>query len=393
MRSPDTGGRTDACPYKGLAAFEESDAAYFYGRERLVGELAARTVGMGLLGVVGPSGSGKSSVVMAGLLPSLAAGLLPGSERWGHASLRPGEHPVDALETALASGGPGERLVLVVDQFEEVFSTTADESERAAFVDRLVELARDPERCVVVVTIRADYTGHCAPYPELAELLASNLMLVGPMTPDELRRAIELPARRVGLRVESALVDALVDEVAEEPGGLPLLSTALVELWQARDGGWLRLEAHERTGGVRGAVARLAETSFGRLEGEEREAARARPAPPRRPGRRRRRGSPAGPRLGVRPDAVGRGGVEHVHAGSLADRGRRHGGGGARSADPRVAEAARLARGGRPGTGDPCAHHAGRQAVGRTRSGSRRAVPGNAAVHHPRLGALDTGAS
>ena len=113
------------CPYKGLAAFEGSDAAYFYGRERVVGELAARTVGMGMLGVVGPSGSGKSSVVMAGLLPSLAAGLLPGSERWGHAILRPGEHPVDALNSALASGEPGERLVLVVDQFEEVFSTTS----------------------------------------------------------------------------------------------------------------------------------------------------------------------------------------------------------------------------------------------------------------------------
>ncbi len=272
---PDTGGLADACPYKGLAAFEESDAAYFYGRERLVGELAARTVGMGLLSVVGPSGGGKSSVVIAGLVPSLATGLLPGSERWGHVILRPGEHPVDALDTALASGGQGERLVLVVDQFEEIFSTTADESERAAFVDRLVELARDHERCVVVVTIRADYTGHCSPYPQLADLLASNLVLVGPMTPDELRRAIELPARRVGLRVESALLDALVDEVAEEPGGLPLLSTALVELWQARDGGWLRLEAYERMGGVRGAVTRLAETSFGRLEGEERESARA----------------------------------------------------------------------------------------------------------------------
>jgi WD40 repeat protein len=189
--------------------------------------------------------------------------------------VRPGEHPVDALETALASGDQGERLVLVVDQFEEVFSATAQESERAAFIDRLVELARDPERCVVVLTIRADFTGHCAPYPELAGLLASNLMLVGPMTPDELHRAIELPARRVGLRVESALVDTLVGEVAEEPGGLPLLSTALVELWQARDGGWLRIEARERTGGVRGAVARLAEASFGRLDAEEREAARA----------------------------------------------------------------------------------------------------------------------
>jgi WD40 repeat protein/class 3 adenylate cyclase len=271
---PGEGGSVDSCPYKGLAAFEESDAAYFYGRERLVGELAARTVGVGVLGVVGPSGGGKSSVVMAGLLPSLAAGLLPGSERWAHVIVRPGEHPVDALETALASGDQGERLVLVVDQFEEVFTTTAEESERAAFIDRLVELGRDPERAVVVVTIRGDYTDHCAPYTQLAERLASNLVLVAPMTPDELRRAIELPARRVGLRVESALADALVEEVGEEPGGLPLLSTALVELWQARDGGWLRLESYERTGGVRGAVARLAEASHGQLSPPERDAAR-----------------------------------------------------------------------------------------------------------------------
>jgi WD40 repeat protein/class 3 adenylate cyclase len=266
----------DRCPYKGLAAFEESDASYFYGRERLVGELAARTVGMGLLGVVGPSGSGKSSVVMAGLLPSLGAGLLPGSDGWSHAIIRPGEHPLDALGAAASvSHDPGTRLVLVVDQLEEVFTATADESDRAAFIERLVELARDPDNCVVVVTIRADYTGHFAPYPELAELLASNLVLVGPMRPDELRRAVELPARRVGLRVESALVDALVEEVGEEPGALPLLSTALVELWQTRDGGWLRFDSYERTGGVRGAVARLAEASYEQLSPPERGAGRA----------------------------------------------------------------------------------------------------------------------
>jgi WD40 repeat protein/class 3 adenylate cyclase len=273
--APSKDGLAESCPYKGLAAFEASDAPYFYGRERLVGDLAARTVGMGLLGVVGPSGSGKSSVVMAGLLPSLAAGLLPGSERWGHAIVRPGEQPLAALEMALLSCDPRERLVLVVDQFEEVFTTTANESERTAFIDRLVELGHDPEGAVVVVTIRGDYTDHCAPYTQLAELLASNLVLVGPMTPDELRRAIELPARRVELRVESGLVDALVQEVGEEPGGLPLLSTALVELWETRAGGWLRLESYERTGGVRGAVARLAEQSFGHLEDEQREAARA----------------------------------------------------------------------------------------------------------------------
>ncbi len=109
--------------------------------------------------------------------------------------------------------------------------------------------------------------------PELAELLATNLMLVGPMSSDELRRAVELPARRSGIRVESSLVEALVAEIGDEPGGLPLLSTALVELWMARSDGWLKLEVHERQGGVRGAVARLADSSYDNLTNEERSAA------------------------------------------------------------------------------------------------------------------------
>jgi WD40 repeat protein/class 3 adenylate cyclase len=268
-------GRTEdlagLCPYKGLGAFEESDAAYFFGREQLVGELAARTVGFGFLGVIGPSGSGKSSVVLAGLIPSLRAGLLPGSDRWHHTVLRPGQHPVAALDSALAGNGAAERHVVVVDQFEEVFSN-ADAAERDAFIHRLVALANDPN-VIVVVTIRADFTGECAPYPELADLLAANLVLVGPMTADQLRRVIEAPARRVGLRVESSLVDALVGEVVDEPGGLPLLSTALVQLWQARDGGWLRLSAYQKIGGVRTAVARLAEASYQQLSGPERQVA------------------------------------------------------------------------------------------------------------------------
>src|SRR4029450_8163656 len=109
------------CPYKGLASFEEEDARLYFGRERLVGELAARTVGAGLLAVVGASGSGKSSVIAAGLVPSLRAGLLPGSERGRGSPIRPGDQPVTELETALAGRPADERLVLVVDQFEEVF--------------------------------------------------------------------------------------------------------------------------------------------------------------------------------------------------------------------------------------------------------------------------------
>ena len=277
----------EICPYKGLAAFERDDSAYFFGRERLVGELAARTVQVGLLGVVGASGSGKSSVIGAGLLPSLGAGLLPGSENWKQLAIRPGEHPMNVLRAALSTGAqapieaavgalaPEGRLVLVVDQFEETFTLCAGEAERSDFVDALTGAAkRWPENVAVVLAIRADYYGHCAPYPDLAEALAANHVLVGPLTREELKRAIELPARRAGLRVESALADALVEEVSDEPGGLPLLSTALVELWQTREDGWIRIEAHEQTGGVRGAVSRLAETSYEQLSPAEQEAAR-----------------------------------------------------------------------------------------------------------------------
>jgi len=277
------------CPYKGLAPFVPDDSRFFFGREGIVGELAARTVGVGLLGVVGPSGSGKSSVVAAGLRSSLAAGLLPGSARWRQVAMRPGEHPMPALRSAVGGLAPGldeddplgwaidalkpeERLVVCVDQFEELFTTAADGDEAEAFVRALLTAAANPDRGVVVICLRGDFYGHVAAYPDLAEALAANHVLVGPMSPEELRRAIELPARRTGIRVESSLVDRLIQEVGEAPGGLPLLSTALVELWEEREGGWIRLEAYERTGGLRGAVARLAEQTFGELSEAERAA-------------------------------------------------------------------------------------------------------------------------
>ena len=140
-----------------------------------------------------------------------------------------------------------------VDQFEEAFVACRDQAEREAFLDALVEGAADPdERLVVVLAIRADFYGRCAEHAELATLISANQVLVGPMRRDELRRAIELPARKAGLRVEPRLVSALVGDVAGEPGGLPLLSAALVELWQRRDGRTLTYRAYERSGGVRG---------------------------------------------------------------------------------------------------------------------------------------------
>ena len=284
------------CPYRGLAPFDAAHAEYFFGRERLVAELVARLVGSTLLAVVGPSGSGKSSAVRAGLLPALADGVVPGSEHWRRAVMRPGARPLAELSRALARAVPeagdegaapwiadalerlpdGERLVLLIDQFEEAFVACRDQAEREAFFDALVEGAGDPdERLVIVLAIRGDFYARCAEHAELSTLVSANQLLVGPMRRDELRRAIELPARRAGLRVEPRLVSALVGDVAAEPGGLPLLSAALVELWQRRDGRTLRYGVYERSGGVSGAVARLAEDAYQRLSPAER--LRARP--------------------------------------------------------------------------------------------------------------------
>jgi WD40 repeat protein/DNA-binding SARP family transcriptional activator len=275
-RPPDAATNADdaaiVCPFKGLASFQTADARYFFGRERLVAALVARLVGATLLGIVGPSGSGKSSALQAGLLPALAGGVLPGSDDARQIVMRPGAHPLRELRRALDDAGPDGPLVLAVDQFEETFTRCRDEAERAGFVEEILGLADAP--CTVIVAVRADHYGRCAAYPALSSMLAANHVLVGPMRDDELRRAVECPARRAGLLVEPELVDALVGDVTGEPGALPLLSTALLELWQQRDGRRLRHATYERTGGVRGAVARLAEDAYGRLDDDGRAAAR-----------------------------------------------------------------------------------------------------------------------
>jgi DNA-binding SARP family transcriptional activator/WD40 repeat protein len=261
------------CPFLGLATFDAAHAEYFFGRERLVAELVARLVGSPLVAVIGPSGSGKSSAVRAGLLPALAGGVLPGSERWRQGLMRPGPHPMDQLERVLAE--PDERAVLAVDQFEEVFTVCRDDDERTRFFDALAALAEDRERSVqVVVAMRADFYGQCAAHDRLARLVGASPVLVGPMRRDELRRAIEEPARRVGLTVEASLTDALIADVLDQPGGLPLLSAALLEQWREREGRVMRHAVYERTGGVRGAVGRLAEETYASLSEPEREAAK-----------------------------------------------------------------------------------------------------------------------
>jgi WD40 repeat protein/DNA-binding SARP family transcriptional activator len=260
------------CPFKGLASFDIADTEYFFGRERLVAELVARLVGASLLGVVGPSGSGKSSVVRAGLLPALAGGVLPGSAEWAQVVMRPGEHPSRELAHVMAGIDSDRRTLLTVDQFEETFTACRDEHERRTFVAELVAAQEVDD--VVVLAIRADYYGRCGAYPELSRLLAAHHVLVSAMRRDELRRAVERPAMRVGLQVEPALTDALVADVEHEPGALPMLSTALLELWQRRDGRQLRLATYEDTGGVRGAVARHAEDAFAHLDPSQQNVAR-----------------------------------------------------------------------------------------------------------------------
>jgi WD40 repeat protein/tRNA A-37 threonylcarbamoyl transferase component Bud32 len=276
------------CPFKGLASFEPVDAEYFFGRERLIAELVARLVGVTFLGIVGPSGSGKSSVLRAGLVPALAGGVLPGSERWRRVMIRPGERPFEELRRMFASGAEDplgealgaltadERVLLVVDQLEELFTACNSDEERARFVDVLARAAAEPDgRAIVVVALRADFYGRVAAYPSLAERLGANHVLVAPMQASELRRAVELPAGRVGLRVEPDLADTLVADVEGEPGALPLLSTSLLELWQKRHGDTLSLSSYHETGGVQGAVARLAEATYARVPAERRPLVRA----------------------------------------------------------------------------------------------------------------------
>lgn len=278
-----------SCPYKGLEAFDTGDAEDFFGRERLVAEMVARIPGTGLLGVIGRSGSGKSSALRAGLLPALASGVLPGSERWTRVVMRPGDRPRSALRRALRAPPEAEdpighaisrvaadsRLLLCIDQFEELFTACEDVVERVTFLDELAAPAtRGEPRYLAVLALRADFYEACAAHPQLARALGDSQVLVGPMRPDELAHAIEGPALRAGLEVEPELVSRLVAETAGRTGALPLLSTTLVELWQNRSGDRMTVRAYEETGGLQGAVARLAEKAYASLTAQEAQAAR-----------------------------------------------------------------------------------------------------------------------
>ena len=293
--------RNDVCPYRGLRAFDEEHAEFFFGRESDVQRLVEKLKTARFLTVLGPSGSGKSSVVRAGLIPALRKSALAGSDAWAVRVFTPGAHPLTALSAnlvrlnpqlaagqtldeltadqrslhllasvALADRPPSEFVVWVVDQFEEVFTLCQDETERARFISNLLYAATIPGgRSVVVLTMRADFYQKSAAYPELSTQIADHQFLVSPMDIDGLRQAISEPAWRVGLEFEPGLVETILEDVESQPGALPLLEHALLELWERRRGRLLTLEAYRESGGVEGAIAKRADTIYESFDAEQ----------------------------------------------------------------------------------------------------------------------------
>ncbi len=293
-------------PYKGLRAFQQTDAHLFFGRDNLTQRLLDRMMESGeasrFLAVVGPSGSGKSSVVRAGMIPALKQGHVSSSENWFIADMIPGPRPMDELEVALTrvAARPsvdtmaqlarddhglhrvagmllpdnGE-LLLVIDQFEEVFILSHDDERRKHFLALLCEAVKHPRsRMRVVITLRADFYDRPLMYPAFAELMRTRMETVLPLTPEELEQAICRPAERVGMTVEPGLVAAMVVEVTEQPGSLPLMQYTLTELFERRQARTLTLATYNAMGGVLGTLTRRADEIYDGLSEPEQEASR-----------------------------------------------------------------------------------------------------------------------
>lgn len=257
-------------PYRGLARFETGDSALFFGRERLTADLVDLLRGRRFAAVFGPSGSGKSSLLRAGLIPVLTQTREPGLRPAAIRILTPGEHPARTHAPLLTPAAPGEvgagpDTFVIVDQFEEVFTLCHDAAERARFIELLLAARRPESRLRVLVAVRGDFYGRCAEHRELADALRDANLLAGAMTPAELRDAVVKPATAAGLIVERALTARLVKEVADAPGGLPLLSHALLETWRRRRGKTLTLAGYEAAGCLDDAIARTAEEVYGRF--------------------------------------------------------------------------------------------------------------------------------
>ncbi len=287
------------CPYKGLAAYQPEDAGLFFGRDERIQELLARLQQAATLVIGGPSGSGKSSLLRAGLIPRLRFGALPGSQSWKVALFSPGPDPLEELAYQLETLGgndavltperlrdaphtvkrwiPDDRdVLLAIDQFEELFTQTTSEADQAAFLAVLDGLtAGSHARTRIVLSMRADFYDRAAHHPWLADRINANQVLVGPMRRAELREAIERPAESVGLRLEPGLADHILEDLGNEAGQLPLLGHAMVETWLRRRGNTLTLEGYRAAGGVAGAIANRAEETIGQLGQQQQSLARS----------------------------------------------------------------------------------------------------------------------
>jgi WD40 repeat protein len=303
------------CPYRGLASYRQKDARWFFGRERSTAALVAQLRGVedtgGLVMLVGASGAGKSSLLSAGLVPTLRDGaedgartvlqLVPGADPVAELTRRiPDLSAVPEPDDAEFAGAvhravgawagrevsPGGRPVVIVDQFEEAFTLCADDGVRRAFVQTLHAAASpgasgEPAPVLVVLGIRADFYEQCLSHPELADALQHRHMVLGPLTAAELRQAVTGPAKAAGLELEPGLAELIAREVsadgprgAHHAGALPLLSHALLATWQRRKGGRLTLAGYRAAGGIQGAVAATAERAWSGLDPAARAAAR-----------------------------------------------------------------------------------------------------------------------
>ncbi|MFI9756418.1 hypothetical protein ACIHFB_00600 [Streptomyces sp. NPDC051963] len=249
-------------PYLGLARFDTDDHERFFGRDRLVEQLVELVGGNHLVVVTGPSGTGKSSLLRAGLIARLR---LAGPQQKRPAAIRiltPGPQPARTHGALLQPERTLPDTVIVVDQFEEVFTLCADQTERTRFLDLLCAAARPDHSLRIVLAVRADFYGHLAQHRPLAEAAQRATLLAVPMSAEELREAIVRPAELGGLVVERTLTARIIREVADEPGGLPLMSHALLETWRRRKGRVLTEAAYEDAGGIHGAIARTAEDLY-----------------------------------------------------------------------------------------------------------------------------------
>jgi len=243
------------CPFMGLYPFHAEDREFFFGRDKLIKALQEELMEYQFLAVLGPSGCGKSSLVLAGVVPQMQTQSLD----LQLAYLTPGSDPLAQLSTAKAQA-QNQSTVFVVDQFEELFTLCAVEEERQQFIDQLLSLSQQQP---VVITMRADFWGECAPYEALKTQMTARQHLIGPMNTAELRDAMEKQANKVGLCFEADLSNTILDEVKEEAGAMPLLQHGLQELWKRRHGRWLKASEYRNgIGGIKQAIAKTADEFY-----------------------------------------------------------------------------------------------------------------------------------